>query len=145
MSEMCCTRLAHTDANITQKCPSAEHRTTLSGCIFVTKACIDNQKKNLLNSNISCTCPHNMVNFRLLTAEIGWSVWVPQHISTGFASWLRCCTDVAQPNFTKCTIFGRLLGWYTIYTFLWALAPNGILPHAKFTLRPSLAFSYWQL
>jgi len=34
-----------------------------------------------------------------------------------------------------CTRFGRLLGWYTIYTFLGALAPT-------FTLRPSLAFSY---
>ena len=36
----------------------------------------------------------------------------------------------------------RLLDWYTTYTFLWALPPNGIFPPAKFTLRPSLAFSY---
>ena len=40
------------------------------------------------------------------------------------------------------TMFGRLMGWYTIYTFWGHLAPNGILPYAKFTLRPSLAFSY---
>ena len=39
-------------------------------------------------------------------------------------------------------MFARLLDWYTIYTFLGALAPNGILPAAKFTLCPSLAFSY---
>jgi len=26
--------------------------------------------KNLLSSNISCTCPHNMVNFSPLAAEI---------------------------------------------------------------------------
>jgi len=39
-------------------------------------------------------------------------------------------------------MFGRLLGWYTLYTFLRALAPNGILPGAKFTLRSSLPFSY---
>jgi len=39
-------------------------------------------------------------------------------------------------------MFGLLLGWYTIYTFLWAVFPNGILLGAKFTLRPSLAFSY---
>jgi len=38
-------------------------------------------------------------------------------------------------------MFGRLLGWYTTYTFSWALAPNGILTGAKFTLRPSLVFS----
>ena len=31
--------------------------------------------KNLLNSNISSTCPHNMVNFGTLTAEICWRVW----------------------------------------------------------------------
>jgi len=27
-------------------------------------------EKNLLSSNMSCTCPHNMVNFVPLTAEI---------------------------------------------------------------------------
>jgi len=31
-------------------------------------------KKNLLNSNVSPTCPHNM-NFGLLAAEICWRVW----------------------------------------------------------------------
>jgi len=50
--------------------PSAHLRTTLSGYVFATKACIDN-RKNLLNSNMSPTCPHNMVNFGLLAAEIG--------------------------------------------------------------------------
>jgi len=39
-------------------------------------------------------------------------------------------------------MFGRLLDWYTIYTFLGALAPNKILPDTKFTLCTSLAFSY---
>ena len=59
---------------MTQKTPSAHHRTTLSGYIFATKARIDNWK-NLLSSNISRTCPHNMVNFGPLAAEIGWRVW----------------------------------------------------------------------
>ena len=31
--------------------------------------------KNLLNSNISSTCGHNMVNFGPLMAEIGLPVW----------------------------------------------------------------------
>jgi len=31
--------------------------------------------KNLLNSNISSTCPHNMVNFGPLAAEISSGVW----------------------------------------------------------------------
>jgi len=29
-------------------------------------------EKNLLNSNISSTCPHNKTNFGSLTVEIGW-------------------------------------------------------------------------
>jgi len=29
----------------------------------------------LLSSNMSSTCPHNMVNFGLLAAEIGLPVW----------------------------------------------------------------------
>jgi len=32
--------------------------------------------KNLLNIDTSSTCPHNIVNFGLLTAEIRWRVWV---------------------------------------------------------------------
>ena len=42
-------------------------------------------------------------------------------------------------------MFGRLLGWYTIYTFSTfsgVLAPDRILPGEKFTLRLSLAFFY---
>jgi len=31
--------------------------------------------KNVLNSNTSSTCPHNMVNFSPLTAEFGLRVW----------------------------------------------------------------------
>ena len=72
---MCCTRLAekHRTQKLRKKSPSAHHRTNLSGYIFATKACIDN-RKNLLNSNISSTCSHNMVNFGPLTAEIDWRV-----------------------------------------------------------------------
>jgi len=58
-----------------QKSPSRHHRTTLSGYIFATKARIDNRKKSLLSSNISSTCPHNMVNFGELAAEIVSLVW----------------------------------------------------------------------
>ena len=100
-------------------------------------------EKNLLNSNISSTCPHNMANFGPLTAGICWRVWAPQQISTGFASCLRYCSDIAHRRPTKlCTMFGRLLGCYTIYTFSGALAADRILPGAKFTLCPSLVFSY---
>ena len=48
-----------------------------------------------------------------------------QQISTtGFASCLRYCSDVAHRRPAKlCTMFGRLLGWYIIYKFSGALAP----------------------
>ena len=111
-----------------KKWPSAYHRRTLSGYVFATKACIDNHvstiglsDRNLLNSNISSICVHNMANFGPLMAEIGWRVWgTPgsQQISMGFASWLCYCSDVVHQRPTKLfTMFGRLLGWYTIYTF----------------------------
>jgi len=56
-----------------KKLPSEHHHTTLSSCIFATKACIDNWKNNLLNSNIFWTRSHNMVNVG--TAEIDLGVW----------------------------------------------------------------------
>jgi len=64
-------RWKYTPQKIAKNSPSGCHRTTLSSYIFATKARIDNRKKNLLSSNISSTCPHNMVNFDLLAAEIG--------------------------------------------------------------------------
>jgi len=109
---------------LSQKSLSAHHRTTLLGYMFATKACIDNQKKNLLDGNISSICPHNMVNFGpLMTGSVG-EFGASQQILTGFVSWLHYCTDVAQRRSTKpCRMFGCLLGWYTIYTFSGALAP----------------------
>jgi len=59
---------------IAKNTPSGHHRTTLSDYIFATKACINNRKKNLLNSNTSSMYPDNMVNFGVLTAEICWRV-----------------------------------------------------------------------
>jgi len=42
---------------------------------MVVTTLIVNRKKNLLSTNMSSTCPHNMVNFGPLTAEIGSTVW----------------------------------------------------------------------
>ena len=76
---------------IAKKSPSAHDHTTLSGYIFAKKARIDNRKK-LLSSNISSTCPHNMVNFGLLTAEVSPVVWGTTANFNRFASWQRYCT-----------------------------------------------------
>jgi len=74
---MCCTRLTASAGpkKSRQNSPSGHHRTTLLGYFFATKARIDNQKKNLLSSNISSTCAHNMVNFGTLADEIVSLVW----------------------------------------------------------------------
>jgi len=87
------TRLAENTGR--KKSPFWHHRTTLSGRIFTVEACIDNQKKNLLNIDTSSTCRHNMVNFGLRTAEIRWRVWgTPANFNgfRSFASWQRYCT-----------------------------------------------------
>ena len=76
-----------------QKSPSGHHHTTLSGYIFATTARIDNRKK-LLSSNISSTCPHNMVNFGLLAAEILSLVWGTPPNFNGFR--LLACSITAR-------------------------------------------------
>jgi len=100
---------------------------------------------NLLNSNMSFTCPHNMANLGPLMAEIGSGVWGTLANFNGFrvlSSLLqrRCSSEAKWPT-KLCTMCGCLLGWYTIH-FRGLLPPDRILPGAKFTLRPSLAFFY---
>jgi len=72
-----------------KKSSYGHHGTKLSCYIFATKVCIDNRKKNkvLLNRSTSSTCPHNMVNFGPLTAEIGWRVWGTPANFNGFRVW----------------------------------------------------------
>ena len=85
-----------------QKSPSRHHRTTMSGYIFATKARIDNQKKNLLSSSMSSTCPHIMVNFGPLAAEIGLPVGYPckfQRLSRLGSITARQSSSECQPNF----------------------------------------------
>jgi len=50
---MCCTQLAENTGR--KNLPFVHHCTTLLGYIFATKACTDNRKKNLLDSNIFST------------------------------------------------------------------------------------------
>jgi len=108
-----------------KKLPSAHHRTTLSGYIFATKACFDNRKKSVKQQYLLHTL---LIIWWTSAHEQQGSVLefgTPQQISTVFASWLRYsyCTDVAQQRSTKlCMMFGRLLGCYTMYTFLEALS-----------------------
>ena len=124
--------------------PSADPRTTLSGYIFATKVRINNRKK-LLSSNIFPTCLYNMVNFGLLAAEtvsLVWGTRVPskrQRLSRlGFLA--ATSLTGGQPNFARCLAVSCAA---TLCIHFRRLLPaDGISHHVKFTLRPSLAFSY---
>jgi len=86
-----------------------------------------------------------MVNFGTLTAETGWWVWRTPANLNGFRVLALILHRRSQRRSTKrCTMFGRLLGWYVIYTFFGLLSPNGILPGAKFTFTKSCSYLYWQ-
>jgi len=109
---MCCTRLAENTGR--KKLPFWHHRTTLSGCIFGTKACIDNRKKNLLNSNTSSACPDNMVNVGLLKAEIYWRVWGTRANFNGFhifAALLHGTLVVGVSQTLRCWTQGATYIW----------------------------------
>jgi len=139
-SEMCCTQLAGNTGrkNDEKRSPSAHHRTTLLGCIFVNNARIDNGK-NLLDSNISSTCMPSQYGERRPTS--GWdrfgSLGHPskfQRLShLGFVTAPTSLTE-GQSNFARC------LAVYWAGTL--HIHFRGLLPGAKFTLRPSLALSY---
>ena len=70
-SETCLTRLAENTGR--KKVAKIRHLGTIAQlCRAKARSTIG---KNLLSSNMSSTCPHNMVNFGPLTAEIGSGVW----------------------------------------------------------------------
>jgi len=93
---------------------------------------------------MSSTCLHNMANFGPLTAEIGSGVWgTPANFKwVSRLGFVTAATSLSgsQPNFAQCLA----ISWAgTLYIHFPGLLPrNGILPGAKFTLRPRLAFSY---
>ena len=124
-----------------QKSPSGHHRTTSSGYIFARRH-VSTIGTKLLNSNISSTCPHKVMNVGSLAAEIGSGVWGTAANFNGFrvlASLLhrRLSTEVNQ------TLHHVWPSRELLHCTFWGLLPsNGILPGAKFTLRHSLAFSY---
>jgi len=141
---MCCTRgsLKYRMQKIAKKSPSAHHSTTLWGYIFATEAC-NNSRKKLLTGNIFFICLHNMVNLGSLTAEICWRVWGTPANFNGF----RVLPSLLQrrrsleANQTVHDVWSspRLVHYIHFRELLLA---DGILPRGKFTLRPSLAFSF---
>ena len=123
---------------MTQKSPIRHLRTIAQLCPAISSTV---GKKTFKDQYLLHTSSQYMASFGSLAA-----VWGTPANFNGFgelASLLQQCSDVAHWRPTKlCTMFGCLLGWYIICTFSGALAPDGILSCAKFTLRPSIAFSY---
>jgi len=145
-SEMCCTQLAeNTGCKNSPKICHLHTIVQLYRAISSQLRHVSTIRKKLVKEqyNISSTCPYNMVNFRPLTAEIVWRVWSTTVNFNGFcvlASLLHRhrSTEVNQTLHDVWPSPGLV---HYIY-ILGALASNGILPGAKFTLRPSLAFFY---
>jgi len=100
---MCCTWLAENTGRKydAKKSPSGHHPTTLSSQLRH----VSTFGKELVSSNISYTCAHNIVNFGPLAAEIVSGVWGTPATFNGFhvlaASERYCtaCSSGRQPNF----------------------------------------------
>jgi len=87
--------------------------------------------------------PHNMANFSPLTTEIGLPVWGNPANFNRFCVLASLLQRRRSPRPTKlCMMFAVSWAGTLNIHFGGLLPPDGILPHAKFTLRPSLAFSY---
>jgi len=106
-SEMCCMRLAGSTGrkNDAKRSPSVHHRTTLSGCVFATKAFVDNRKK-LIKQQYVLYMPPQYVELRPTN---GWD----RFGSLGHPSKFQRVSHLAfvtaaisltgsQPNFARC-------------------------------------------
>jgi len=93
---------------------SGHNPTTLSGYIFATKARIDN-RKNLLSSDMSSTCPHNIANIGPLAAEMDPVVWGTPTNFNGFCVLAALLHGIYsssghQPNFAAFDVATIRLG-----------------------------------
>jgi len=102
-------------------------------------------EKNLLSSSISCTCPHNMVNFSLLAAEIVSLVWGTPANFNGFcvlASLLqRRRSAEANQTFHNVWPLPGLVDYIYIFGGCCSVTEFCQVQHSLCVL-PSLALSY---
>jgi len=132
------------------KSPSVHHRTTLSCCIFATKACIDNRKKLVKQQYvIHMSAPMSAQYGKLrpinrwdLLASLGHPSKFQRVSHLAFVTALTSLTG-GQVNFARCLS----VSWAaTLYTFSGALAPwqNFARCRIHFT-STSCVLLYWQL
>jgi len=143
---MCCTRLGENTG--CKKSPSGHHHTTLSGWIFATKARINNRKKKLVKQQYLLHMSPQYGELRPTSswdrlAGLGHPSKFQRLLRLGFVTAARSLNG-SQPNFARClalTWAGRLF-----IHFRRLLPRNGLLPGAKFSLRPpkSCTLLYWQ-
>ena len=112
-SETCCARLAENTAR--KKSPKSRHLATIAQlCRAIPSQLrhVSTIGKKLLSSNISSTCPHNMVNFIVLAADIVSLVWgTPANIN-GFRVLASLLHQRTQRKLTKLiTMLGPYVGW----------------------------------
>jgi len=128
-----------------KKSPSAHHRTTLSGCIFATKACIDNQKETFkqqyllhMFSQYGELWPTNSWD-RL--ASFGHPIKCQWVLHLGFVT-APTSPYGGQPNFAQCLVVSWAI---TLYTFLGALTPKRNFARCKIHFAPkSCVLLCWQ-
>jgi len=129
--------------NEAKKSPSAHHRTTLSCCIFATKARIDNRKKLVKQQYVLHMSAQygslRPINSWDLLASLGYPSKFQRVLHLAFVTAATLLTG-GQPNFARCLA----ISWAATLCihFRGLLSSDRTLPGAKFTLRPSLAFSY---
>jgi len=129
-SEMCCTRLAENTwrKESPKNSPSVHHCTTLSGCIFATKACvdkacIDSLKKLIKQQYLIQMSPQygelRPTNDWDLLASFGQPRKFQQVSRLGFVTEATSLTG-GQPNFVRCLA----ISWAcTLYIHFWGLLP----------------------
>jgi len=142
MSEVCGTRPAENTGR--KKVAKNRHLITIAQlcrAISSQRKHVSTIGKNFLSSNISSTCPHNMVNFGRLTAEIRWRVCGTHANFNGFRVLpsLLQRRRLPEANQTLRDVRPMAVSWpgtlFIHFRDIWP--PDGILPRAKFTFCPS--------
>jgi len=128
---------------IAKNSPPEHHLTNLSGCIFATKVCIDNRQKLVKQQYLV----HMSARYGELRPISGWDRFTSLGRPSKFqwvsrVGFVTAATSLngGQLNFAQCLAVSSYI--YTSVYIFGALAPNAVLQRAKFTLRPSIAFSY---
>jgi len=124
MSEMCCKRLAANTGCKTS--PKIRHLHTIAQlyrAISSQLSHVSTIRKNLLSSNISSTCPHNMTNFGPPTAEIYWRVWGTPANFNGFRVFAALLHGTPVVGVSQTAAFNRQRHLYSAgRPSRWALA-----------------------